>query len=159
MKSILSRLTALSGIYVAASFLAATPAAAQLNPADFAGCSAKGCQYRIIWDGHQGTLQLFPNAGGQLITANGRHKLTLTSTVDPQSKVTGGHTGPGYRTNSNLRHRIVFWVDFNNTPNNRNDDQMFDGYMMTQTKNAIAGITWWRNIPFGFYADNKQPIR
>jgi hypothetical protein len=50
-----------------------------------------------------------------------------------------GRQGPGYiGTSSTAQHRIVFTVDFNNT--------RFDGYMMTQTRNAIAGVTWWNGM-------------
>jgi len=68
-------------------------------------------------------------------------------------------TGPGYTGKMGvLGHRVVFFVDFANTPNNTQDDQRFDGYIFTQTlkegtsKKAISGITWWDGIPFGFYA-------
>ena len=159
MRTISSHLAAISGMWLAVLILAATPASAQLVPSDFAGCGAKGCQYRIIWDGHQGTLQLLADGSGWLVAGGNRHLLRHQSAIDPQATVTGGFKGPGYRTNSNLSHRIAFWVDFASTPTNFGDDQMFDGYIMTQTKNAIAGITWWRNIAFGFYADNKKPIR
>lgn len=33
--------------------------------------------------------------------------------------------------------------------------QKFDGYMMTQTRDAIAGLTWWKGSTFGFYAVKK----
>ena len=79
-----------------------------------------------------------------------RYKITL----NPQDSIEGMQ-GPGNQKPSSLGHRIVFWVDFNNTPKNPKDDQRFDGYMMTQTKDAIAGVTWWNGIPFGFYAYNK----
>lgn len=157
MKTLITRISTVIGLYAAAMLITPAPAAA-LTSADFANCS-KGCQYNIVWDGHQGTLMLLADGSGWLIAGGNRHLLRHRSAINPQEAVTGGYRGPGYRTNSNLNHRVVFWVDFANTPTNASDDQMFDGYMMTQTKNAIAGITWWRNIAFGFYAYNKQPIR
>jgi hypothetical protein len=68
-----------------------------------------------------------------------------------QQDVVDGRTGPGYMgVNWDYRHRIVFWVDFNRTPTQPEDDQRFDGYLMTQTENAIAGITWKKGIPVMF---------
>jgi len=73
------------------------------------------------------------------------------SKIDPQPRnqqdVVEGQTGPGYiGTNWDYRHRIVFW---SNHPNY----QRFDGYIMTQTKDAFAGITWRKDgVPVGFSA-------
>ncbi len=57
--------------------------------------------------------------------------------------------GPEYW---NYPHRIVFWVDFKETPGHPADDQRFEGYIMTQTEDAFAGITWKDGVPRGFHA-------
>jgi len=133
---------------------------AALTKNDFIGCSSYGCTYNIVWDGWKGYLTLgpdgktgelsqsFPSGGPKHFAV--RYKIAL----NPQDSIEGMQ-GPGNQKPSSLGHRIVFWVDFNNTPKNPKDDQRFDGYMMTQTKDAIAGVTWWNGIPFGFYAYNK----
>jgi hypothetical protein len=61
-------------------------------------------------------------------------------------------------SDSALGHRIVFWVDFNNTPDAVRDDQRFDGYPMTATKDAMAGVTWANAVPHGFYATDRNCI-
>jgi hypothetical protein len=53
---------------------------------------------------------------------------------------------------SNLKHRVVFWVDFGKTSRDLQDDQRIDGYIITQTLDGMAGVTWWNGIPFGFSA-------
>jgi len=133
---------------------------AALTKNDFIGCSSYGCTYNIVWDGWKGYLTLGPDGKtgelSQSLPSGGpkyfavRYKIAL----NPQDSIEGMQ-GPGNQKPSSLGHRIVFWVDFNNTPKNLKDDQRFDGYMMTQTKDAIAGVTWWNGIPFGFYAYNK----
>lgn len=133
---------------------------AALTQNDFIGCSSYGCTYNIVWDGWNGYLTLGPDGKtgelSQWLPSGGskhfavRYKIAL----NPQDSIEGMQ-GPGNQKPSSLGHRIVFWVDFNNTPKNPKDDQRFDGYMMTQTKDAIAGVTWWNGIPFGFYAYNK----
>ena len=97
--------------------------------------------YNIVWDGWQGTLQL--------CFANGEASWLQQGTVRHKVTYTQGRAATGYD------HRIIFYVDFNNTPTTTRDDQKFDGYFLTQqpaARRGVAGLTWWNNIPFGFYA-------
>ncbi|HOJ88313.1 MAG TPA: hypothetical protein PLP64_06150 [Pseudothermotoga sp.] len=117
-----------------------------------------GSVWKIYWDGWEGTLVFFKGGSGYLEDANKvKYNLTYVILKNPQDNISG-MTGPGYVGKaSTLGHRIVFMVDFANTPGNTQDDQRFDGYIFTQTlkqpnKRAISGITWWDSIPFGFYA-------
>lgn len=123
-----------------------------------------GSVYDIVWDGWKGQLILKPvaTAGnlltGELVKDGQRFPLNGRMLANPQESVSG-LLGPGYQIPSSLNHRVVFWVDFSRTPLNAKDDQRFDGYMMTITKNAMAGVTWWNRIPFGFYAIKLYDIQ
>ncbi len=119
-----------------------------------------GSVWKIYWDGWEGTLVLSKGGKGYIEDANrNRYDLTYVIMKNPQDNIMG-MTGPGNTGKStNLGHRIVFLVDFAQTPTDARDDQRFDGYLFTQpivqkqyNKRAIAGITWWDEIPFGFYA-------
>ncbi len=117
-----------------------------------------GSAWKIYWDGFEGTLVLLKGGKGYIQDAsNNKYDLTYVILKNPQDNV-AGMTGPGYTGKaSSLGHRIVFLVDFHKTSNNTQDDQRFDGYIFTQsikdpTKRAMAGITIFDNIPFGFYA-------
>lgn len=110
-----------------------------------------GAAYKFVWDGWEGHLGLGNPNDSVLWTSSRTYKVRY-SLHNAQDYI-AGYRAPGYRdTPTSGTYRIVFWVDFNNTPSNPNDDQRFDGYVMTQTKNALAGVTWSQNKPFGFYA-------
>ena len=144
---------------IALALAISSPASAQLTQANFT-CQY-GATYRIVWDGWAGTLTLVPPSypdyvyKGTLASGGRTHQVRLQILKDPQD-VVEGMQGPGYTgANSTAKPRMVFWVDFPNTPNSPYDDQRFDGYMMTQSRNAIAGVTWWNGMVFGFFATNK----
>lgn len=87
--------------------------------------------YDIVHDGWKGTLIInYPS--GQYIMADGTE----------------------FPVKFNIKeHHIIFYIIGLHEENaDGTRGQKFDGYMMTQTKDAIAGITWWHGQPFGFYA-------
>lgn len=47
-------------------------------------------------------------------------------------------------------HFLKFTVDFPEAP------QVFEGYVYTHEENAMAGLTWWRGITFGWSAVRKS---
>ena len=121
-----------------------------VNLTDFLGT------FRMDHDGWQGTLELWQpdffllkggNVAGRYTAADG-----------------GQHTVRGFvRTTGNPMpaawgpdHKIEFYIDFNDNLDPA-DDQQFEGYLFTQTKDAMAGVTWWNDVPFGFYAEKQRP--
>jgi hypothetical protein len=90
-----------------------------------------------------------PNIGGVLVFDNGEtfsvhgYVRTTTYPIDPD-------WGPD--------QKIEFYVDFNHTPGDFSDDQQFDGYLFTHGMKAMAGITWWNGIQFGFKAEKVTDV-
>lgn len=111
-----------------------------------------GSYYNLRWDGWQGTLELRREGNGRLWAGGQVYAVRATYLADQQTWV-DNQQGPGYLgANSSMKHRVVFWIDLANTPWYPWDDQRFDGYFFTGSLNAMAGVTWWASLPFGFYA-------
>lgn len=125
-----------------------------IRESDFVG--SEGKIYDIVWDGWKGQLILAPKQSESYLVREGVRCSVEYLICNPQDKAAthtgiailgGGRQGPGFsQVTSDLKHRIFFTVHFKAGP------QLFDGYMMTQTRNAIAGITLWKGVPYGFYA-------
>jgi hypothetical protein len=135
-----------------------------IGPGDFA-CYDNSAEYQMVWEaGYRGRLVLHaplpPDflATGFVHVADTVWPLSYQAFANPQDFI-DGEQGPGYLgSDSTLGHRIVFWVDFNDTPDTLRDDQRFDGYLMTVTKDAMAGVTWANAVPHGFYATDRKCI-
>jgi hypothetical protein len=91
--------------------------------------------YEMVHDGWRGRLRLrLP--GGEYLDSNGRRFRVVTRPISD--------------------YRILFYiVSLGGENSDGTGGQKFDGYLMTQTKDAIAGITYWDGRPFGFYAVKK----
>ncbi len=90
---------------------------------------------KIYWDGWGRDTGVFQRWKRLSLKMQTRLSTNLTYVIlkNPQDNISG-MTGPGYVGKaSTLGHRIVFMVDFANTPGNTQDDQRFDGYIFTQT--------------------------
>ncbi len=106
-----------------------------------------GVQFGLRWDGWEGFLDLYPSAiGGSVLHTGGNTFPVRYELLHAAEDNVEGLQGPGYLgANTGPGYRIVFWVRFS-------DEQRFDGYLFTQTHyDAMAGVTWWNNLPFGFY--------
>jgi hypothetical protein len=128
-----------------------------LTESDFhCGPNYVGRYYDIVWDGWRGRLELYPDGTGKLIGSGFESAVRHTVARNPQEEIEGLR-GPGFADGdppSQLNHRLVFWVDFD-LPG-ESFTQRFDGYMRTASpsfpynQHTIAGITWWRGLPFAF---------
>ena len=90
--------------------------------------------YNMVHDGWKGTLKLYPPES-EYIAADGHVYPVLT-------RFKG--------------HGIIFFiVGLGGENAEGTGGQKFEGFLMTQTRDAIAGFTWWNRTPFGFYAIRK----
>jgi hypothetical protein len=118
-----------------------------VGKADFLGT------YRMNHDGWLGTLTLWaspddpieqkPNVVGSYQSDLGGPPRSVRGFVRTSTYPIDATWGPD--------HKIELSIDLPGTPTTA-DDQAFEGYLFTQTRNAMAGITWWHGTPFGFYA-------
>lgn len=107
-------------------------------------------------DGWQGQLQLTassdtpgqPNISGAYIDGSG-----LSHLVRAYVRTSTYYLPPDWGPD----HKIEMYIDFPNTPTNPDDDQLFEGYLFTGMKEAMAGVTYWHERPFGFYAVKVIP--
>lgn len=126
-----------------------------MNESEILGSS--GTQFDLRWDGWRGLLNLYPTAWeGPLnrLSTGGRDFSVRFEILHDAQEVVEKLAGPGYLgADTSQGHRIVFWVDFDG------GEQRFDGYLFNQTAaDAMAGVTWWQDMPFGFYATRTARI-
>jgi len=91
--------------------------------------------YNMVHDGWKGQLVLRGPTGEYMDSAGKRYRVLVRYFPD---------------------HRIVFYVvGLGGENGDGTGGQKFEAYLFTQTKDGMAGTTWWQNQPFGFYAVKK----
>lgn len=91
--------------------------------------------YGMVHDGWRGTLELKGNGGIYFDADRHPHRVLV--------EIRGKH--------------ITFYVlGLGGENADGRGGQKFDGYLMTQTRDDIAGLTWWQGQPYGFYAIRRK---
>jgi hypothetical protein len=109
----------------------------QVTPADFVG------RWSFCDDGWPGSLTL-QHTGGEDLSG-----IYFSERFDDDFRVTG-------RVADGNPHAVELIVhEFNWLP-----EQRYSGYLLTRSRNAIAGRTQWKDQPFGFFATRaaRQPL-
>jgi hypothetical protein len=129
-----------------------SPPGTPITKLDFVGT------YAMNHDGWRGTLTLWaqdddpieqlPNLRGSYVPQGGGPPRDVRGWVRTPTYPLDPGWGPG--------HKIELRIDFAGTLD-ADDDQRFDGYLFTRTRDAMAGVTWWHDRPFGFYAVKQVP--
>lgn len=118
---------------------------AGISTSDFYGT------YYMVVDGSKGILQLISFPDEKDYNLKGTYKdIETNKTYDVE-----GYSGH-LNLDKTIEHKITFFINFNE---NR---QKFEGYLMSKTKDALAGWTMVNKIPVGFYATKEvkpQPIK
>src|SRR5215471_794137 len=111
------------------------PEVGTVKPGDFAG------DFRFTHDGWPGVLSI-QDTGSRIVRGT-----YIDSRLDQRYEVTG-------RIDVRLRHQIELVIrEFNWVP-----EQRFVGYLFTKGKQAIAGTTSWKEMPFGFIASRSDTL-
>ena len=129
-----------------------SPPGTPITKLDFLGT------YAMNHDGWRGTLTLWaqdddpieqlPNVLGTYVPDGGGPERGVRGWVRTSSYPIDPTWGPD--------HKVELFIDFAGTLDTA-DDQRFDGYLFTRTRDAMAGVTWWHDRPFGFYAVKQVP--
>lgn len=100
-----------------------------------------------------GAIQPEDYAGKYEVSGDGRWNGSLTLAVDEDGKVSGSYTSEQTGRTYNVRGRV-------GTPTNRIDFEVilpmtvqeYEGYLWTQDRNRMTGVTRMEGLPFGFEA-------
>lgn len=129
----------------------ASSASGPVTVQDFVG------SYYMNHDGWEGTLVLLEAQGAQGDWPPDLTGLYYSTDPDEPERDVRGYlkTSAVSPQAWGPEHKIEFYIDLAGTPNNPDDDLQFEGYLFTETKDAMAGMFWVNDTPFGFYALNQ----
>jgi hypothetical protein len=142
--------------------LAATLAMAHSLAGSATGVGDVVGPWAMIHDGWEGTLEILPSDQRQsgldgactytsyVITGKWTNAQGVGHDVRGRFQGQDPNVG-GNRPCAQSDHLLVFTVDFRNGE----PPQEFMGYVFTHGNRTISGLTWWRDLPFGWFAVKK----
>lgn len=99
--------------------------------------------YAMNHDGWSGTLRIRDSKADCTSTPWCAFILTY---IDSEGKIFNGKINNMSQDNDHM----TFYINFSG------NIQRFEGYLFSQDKNKIAGITYWENRTYGFYGIRKS---